>query len=233
MRVLCRFPGSCCPWAGGRAAVCEFSVCIRLWRHAASTPKSASSLWLPAPSLPQICVSTCCVGPGHSPLCDLAHLISSPSCTLQFTVVASLLTGTHLGPTVPFSLCAWHWQPASSKAHCNVFLACGEGLFIFPVGFGTESLKGHQTPPPEAFSALFYTCLPWALCLTGKIAACPHPLGTVCSPRRILTSTQTALPSLAQSLFLHKVHSGSRVCAEVQQAGTHADFQCGDRGEGL
>lgn len=83
--------------------LCEFSVCMHLWRHAASTPKSASSLWLPASSLPQICMSTCCVGPGHSPLWDPAHLISSPGCALQFTVVASLLTGTHLGPTAPFS----------------------------------------------------------------------------------------------------------------------------------
>lgn len=136
MRVLCRFQA---PAAPGLVVVLLSvnSLCV----YASGdmllpAPKSASSLWLPAPSLPQICMSTCCVGPGHSPLCDLAHLISSPSCALQFTVVASLLTGTHLGPTVPFSLFAWHWQPASSKAHWDVFSACGEGALHLPRGLG-------------------------------------------------------------------------------------------------
>ena len=145
--------------------LCEFSGCTHLWRHAASTPKSASCLWLPAPGLPQICMSTCCVGPGHSPLCDPAHLISSPGCALQFTVVASLLTGTHLGPTVPFSLFAWRWQPASSKANWDVFSACGEGLFIFPLGFGTESLKGQQTPSSRRF-----LCFVLHMCLLGALS---------------------------------------------------------------
>ena len=132
--------------------LCAFSVRVHLWRHTASTPKRAPSLWPPAPGPPQICRSTCCVGPGHSPLHDPADLTSSPGHVVQFTAPASFITRASLAPTVPFSWSAWHWQPVSSNARWGVLSACGEGLLIFPLWFGTMSFKNQPTP----FSKIFF-----------------------------------------------------------------------------